>query len=300
MVKDWTEDFDKERKKYEDSDIKTAKTIGKWIFSGIAFIFIIILFFSAFYIVSAGERGILSTFGNPSMDAKAEGLHFKIPMVQGITIMDVKTQKYEADLSAASKDLQIVNTKIAINYRLVPESVPIIYKTIGTNYRESVIYPLEQEANKAATAQFTAEELITKREQVREMMKANLQEKLSSRGIIIEEVSIVNFDFSPSFNEAIEKKVTAEQNALAAKNKLEQIKFEAEQKVVTAEAEAKALALQKAQITPDLIALRQLEVQKLAIEKWNGQMPTITGGVMPFIDVNTMTSSAKPAAVPAA
>ena len=285
MVKDW-------EKEDEDSDIKTAKTIGKWIFSGIAFVFIIILFFSAFYIVSAGERGILSTFGNPSMDAKAEGLHFKIPMVQGITIMDVKTQKYEADLSAASKDLQTVNTKIAINYRLVPESVPIIYKTIGTNYRESVIYPLEQEANKAATAQFTAEELITKREEVREMMKANLQEKLSSRGIIIEEVSIVNFDFSPSFNEAIEKKVTAEQNALAAKNKLEQIKFEAEQKVVTAEAEAKALALQKAQITPDLIALRQLEVQKLAIEKWTGVLPQITGGVMPFIDMNTMTTSA--------
>ena len=137
----------------ENSDIKTAKAIGKWIFGGISFMFIITLFFSTFYIVSAGERGVLSTFGNPSMDAKAEGLHFKIPLVQGITIMDVKTQKYEADLSAASKDLQTVNTKIAINYRLVPDSVPVIYKTIGTNYRESVIYPLEQEATKAATAQ---------------------------------------------------------------------------------------------------------------------------------------------------
>ena len=113
------------------------------------------------------------------MNAQTEGLHFMIPIVNGVTIMDVKTQKYEADLSAASKDLQTVKTKIAINYHLAPDTVPVLYKTIGTGYRESVIYPLEQEANKAATAQFTAEELITKRESVREMMKINLQEKLA-------------------------------------------------------------------------------------------------------------------------
>jgi regulator of protease activity HflC (stomatin/prohibitin superfamily) len=206
--------------------------------------------------------------------------------------MDVKTQKYEADLSAASKDLQTVSTKIAINYRLVPESVPVIYKTIGTNYRESVIYPLEQEANKAATAQFTAEELITKREQVREMMKINLQEKLTSRGIIIEEVSIVNFDFSKSFNEAIEAKVTAEQNALAAKNKLEQVKYEAEQRITQATAEAEAIKIQSQAIQQNG---GTEYVQLQAIKQWNGVMPQVTGGVMPFIDVNTMVS-ATPAA----
>ena len=265
--------------------------IGAIIWTAVLCLFAVILFFNCFYIVSAGERGVLSTFGDPSMDAKAEGLHFKIPIVQSIVIMDVKTQKYEADLSAASKDLQTVNTKIAINYHVVPESVPVLYKTIGTNYRESVIYPLEQETNKAATAQFTAEELITKREQVREIMKANLQEKLLPRGIIVEEISIVNFDFSPSFNEAIERKVTAEQNALAAKNKLEQIKFEAEQKVVAATAEAEALRLQKEQVSPELIQLRQLEVQKLALERWNGILPQITGGVIPFIDVSTKTQT---------
>jgi len=261
------------------------KNVIKGIAWAVAGVFLAIVLLDSLYVVNAGERGVLLTFGSVNMEPSSEGLHLKIPFVQAVKLMDVKTQKYEADLSAASKDLQIVNTKIAINYHLVPENVPNLYKTVGIGYRENVIYPLEQEANKAATAQFTAEELITKREQVREMMKINLQEKLVQRGIIIEEVSIVNFDFSVSFNEAIEKKVTAEQNALAAKNKLEQIKYEAEQKVVTATAEAEALRLQKEQVSSQLIQLRQLEVQKLAIDKWNGVMPQITGGVMPFIDV---------------
>jgi regulator of protease activity HflC (stomatin/prohibitin superfamily) len=277
-----------------------TRDIARMITTGILCLIGAIIFFSSFYIVSAGERGVLSTFGNPSMDAKSEGLHFKIPIVQGITIMDVKTQKYEADLSAASKDLQMVNTKIAINYHLAPDTVPRLYKEIGVDYRDRVIYPLEQETNKAATAQFTAEELITRREEVREIMKQTLLEKLSSRGIIVEEISIVNFDFSASFNEAIERKVTAEQNALAAKNKLEQIKFEAEQRVVAATAEAEALRLQKEQVSPELIQLRQLEVQKLAIDKWNGIMPQITGGVMPFIDVNTMVTTTAQQTAPAA
>ena len=101
----------------------------------------------------------------------------------------------------------------------------------------------------------------------------------------MEEISITNFDFSDSFNEAIESKVTAEQNALQAKNKLKQIKYEAEQTVEKAKAEAESLRLQRQEITPDLIRLRQIEVQRTAIEKWNGKLPQVTGGAIPFIDL---------------
>lgn len=250
-------------------------------------ILIIIVLFGTFYTITAGYRGVILTFGKPTMSAMTEGLHIKMPLVQKVIKMNVKTQKYEADLTAASKDLQDVNTKIAINYHIVPDKVPEIYRDIGVSYAETVIYPYEQETNKGITSQFTAEELITKREQVREKMKIDLAEKLRPRGIIVEEVSIVNFAFSSSFTQAIEQKVTAEQLALSAKNKLEQIKYEAQQRVTTATAEAEAIKIQvqaiQSQSGKDYVQLQ-------AITKWNGVMPTFVGGnVMPFVNIPMIT-----------
>jgi len=194
--------------------------------------------------------------------------------------MDIKTQKYEADLTAASKDLQDVKTKIAINYHIDGDSAPVIYREIGLNYAEKVIYPLEQEINKAATAQFTAEELITKRDAVREIMKNTLMEKLRTRGIIVEEISIINFEFSKSFSESIEAKVVMEQSALTAKNKLEQVKYEAEQKIAAAQGEAKAIQIRGEALknNPGVIELNW-------IEKWDGHQPMVVGGATPLINL---------------
>jgi len=245
--------------------------------------FIYLTLFSTFYTISAGERGVLLTFGKPDVIPKTEGIHFKIPFVQQVAIMNIKTQKYEAELSAASKDLQDVSTKIAINYRLIPEQTVTIYQTIGFGYADTIIQPLEQEINKAVTSQFTAEELITKREAVRAEMKKQLQEKLLPRNIVVEEVSIVNFKFSESFSKAIEEKVTAEQQALTAKNKLEQVKYEAQQRVAQATAEAEAIKIQaqaiQAQGGKDYVQLQ-------AISKWNGIMPQFVGsGAVPFLNI---------------
>jgi len=252
----------------------------------IMFVFIVSgLLFASIYIISAGERGVLLTFGKPSMEAQGEGLHFKIPLVQSIKKMDVKTQKYESDSSAASKDLQVVSTKIAVNYHLVPANVPILYSEIGKDYQDRVIQPMVQEVVKASTAQFTAEELITRRPEVKEKIKELLKERLMERDIIVEDISITNFDFSESFNAAIESKVTAEQLKLKAERDLERIKIEAAQEIESAKAEAESLRLQKQQITPDLIKLREIEAQILAIEKWDGIMPQVTGGAIPFIDL---------------
>jgi len=275
---------------WDELERKKRRSLIKFVFYIAGFIFIILAVFGCFYTVSAGERAVLLTFGKPSMDAVGEGLNFKMPFIQKAVIMDVKTQKYQADLTASSRDLQDVKTTIAINYRVSPELTPQIYKTIGLGYADVVIYPLEQEVNKGITAQYTAEELITKREDVRQRMRDSLTDKLLSRGILVEEVSIVNFAFSESFSQAIEAKVTAEQNALQAKNKLEQIKYEAEQTITKATAEATALKLQKQEITPDLVKLRQIEVQRLAIEKWNGILPQVTGGAIPFISLNQDTT----------
>lgn len=250
--------------------------------------FSFICIFGTFYTISAGYRGVILTFGKPTMEAMVEGFHVKIPFVQKVIKMNVKTQKYEADLTAASKDLQDVNTKIAINYHIVPEKVPEIYRDIGITYAETVIYPYEQETNKGITSQFTAEELITKRERVREQMKTDLAEKLRPRGIIVEEVSIVNFAFSQSFTQAIEQKVTAEQLALSAKNKLEQIKYEAQQRVTQATAESEAIKIQAQAIQTQG---GKDYVQLQAITKWNGVMPTYVGGnAVPFINIPFIAS----------
>jgi regulator of protease activity HflC (stomatin/prohibitin superfamily) len=252
-------------------------------------VFILILLFGSFYIIQAGQRGVLLTFGNPDLVPKSEGLHFKWPLIQKIVKMDVQTQKYEAELTAASSDLQDVRTKIAINYHLVSEETPIIYRDIGLTYAEKLIYPLEQEANKATTSQFTAEELNSKREMVREQMKTLLAERLRSRGIIVEEISIVDFKYSDVYTQAIENKVVAEQNALAAKNKLEQVKYEAEQRIAQAEGEAKAI-----QIQVDAINKQGGEayVQLQAIKAWDGKLPLVTGGnSMPFINMNSIQTN---------
>jgi regulator of protease activity HflC (stomatin/prohibitin superfamily) len=205
--------------------------------------------------------------------------------------MDIKTQKYEADASAASKDLQVVSTKIAVNYRLSPESTPNLYQTVGLDYQNRIIQPAVQEVVKSATAKFTAEELITKRPEVKEEIEKLLKERLFGRNIIVEEISITNFDFSTSFNSAIEDKVTAEQNALAAKNKLEQIKYEAEQAVTAAKGQADSQALLAVSVNQDTLEYQRLLNERAAIDKWNGQLPSITGGVTPFVNFDLKTST---------
>ena len=263
-------------------EIKKA-TLFKYSIYLIVLILFVSVLFGSFYQISAGERGVLLTFGKADSETKGEGLHFKIPFVQIVKKLDIKTQKYEADLTAASRDLQDVNTKIAINYHLVGERVPEVYTNIGIDYAEKVIHPLEQETNKAITAQYTAEELITKREEVRQKMKESLAEKLQPRGIIVEEISIVNFAFSSSFTQAIEQKVTAEQLKLKAERDLERIKIEAEQKVTQAKAEADSITIQSQALkqNPDILKLR-------AIEKWDGVLPKVTSGAIPFVPINEL------------
>ena len=166
------------------------------------------------------------------------------------------------------------------------ESAVNLYKQIGSNYRSVVIDPAVQEVVKMITAQYTAEEIITKRSEVSMKMTDLLDEKISQNGIEIEAFNVINFDFSEEFNKAIENKQIAQQQALKAEQDLNRIKIEAEQKIVQAKAEADALKLQKQEITSDLLELRRIEAQLKAIEKWNGELPTYNGGdAVPFIEI---------------
>ncbi|MCK9370046.1 prohibitin family protein [Candidatus Dojkabacteria bacterium] len=264
---------------------REVKMVIRFVIFLIIGVFILILLFGTFYTIPAGYRGVVLTLGKPSPVATGEGLNFKVPLVQSVVKMDTRTQKYESDLSAASSDLQDVFTKIAINYHLSPDSAVEVYRGIGTNYAEKIIFPLEQESNKASTAQYVAADLVKKREEVRTKMENLLREKLAPRGIVIESISIVDFKYSPIFSAAVENKVTAEQNALAAKNKLEQIKYEAEQRVAQAKGEADAIAIQASAINSQG---GKDYVQLQAISKWDGKLPTYMmngNGVTPFLDI---------------
>ncbi len=256
------------------------------IFGGIvAFVAVIIVIISwPFGIVGAGERGVLLRWGAVTEHVLGEGLYVRVPIMDRIVKMDVKIQKEEVIATAASKDLQTVNSTVALNYHIDPERVAHIYQDVGPEYRIRLIDPALQESVKSSTAKYTAEELITRREEVRDDIKAHLTDKLSPRGILIDDFNIVNFQFSSAFDDAIELKVTAEQSALAAKNKLEQIKFEADQKIEEARGKAEALRVESAalQSSPQILQLR-------ALEKWDGKLPTVMGSeAVPFIDVNSI------------
>jgi len=258
-------------------EINIAKMISR---ASIAFV-AILLIFGSFGTVGAGERGVLLQFGAVQDKVFGEGLYFKIPFVHTVVKMDVRIQKDEINASAASKDLQIVTSRIALNYHIDPYSVNKIWQEVGKNYNIRIIAPSIQEAVKAESAKFTAEELIIKREEVKEQIKANLTKRLLERSIIVDEFNIIEFQFSQAFNEAIEAKVTAEQLKLKADRDLQRIVIEADQKIADARGKAEAIRI-------EAVALRQNPqvVELRWIEKWDGKVPLYWGEASPFIGIN--------------
>jgi len=158
---------------------------------------------------------------------------------------------------------------------------------VGLAYGERIVDPAIGESVKAITAQYTAEELISKRSEVSSKIKEILSAKLATYYMVLDEINITEFKFSEEFNNAIEQKQIAEQQALKANLDLQRIEIEAKQKIEQAKAEAESLRLQKQEVTPELVQLREIEAKLKAIEKWDGKLPNVTGGAIPFIDVNS-------------
>lgn len=260
------------------------KIPGKVMLIGIAGVVIFMLILATYFGVDAGDRGVVLRFGEVNRVVDP-GPHFKIPLAEEVVYMSVRVQKTTTKTEAASRDLQVVQTTMVLNYNLKPSKAGSMYSNIGLNYNERVIDPAVKESFKAAAARYTAEELISKRETLKTEVRNYLRDRLHVFGVVVVELSITDFEFSQEFNKAIESKQTAEQNALRAKRDLERIKVEAEQKIASARAEAEALRLQRQVISPELIQLRQIEAQIKAIEKWDGKLPNVTGGTVPFIQV---------------
>lgn len=262
-----------------DSETETWNVRLRMLFG---FLFLLINIFGCFTTIKTGEVGIKVRFGEIVSSTTDTGIVFKLPF-EDIKKINVKVQKYENEetFSTSTKDLQIVNNiKVSINYQIDGTKAVDLYKTVGTNYQTTVLEPSIQETIKAVISQYTAEELVTKRSDVSLAINNTLDERISLYGINSVAVSINNFDFSESYNQAIEQKAVAEQEVETSKNQLEKAKIDAEKKKVEAQGEAEANALLQQSLTDQIIAQQ-------FIEKWNGQLPTtMTDSAIPFINAN--------------
>ena len=248
-------------------------------------VLLICIIASAVYTVKSGERALVFTWGKLT-SVSGEGFHFKMPVAQEINIVDIRVQRTDAPAEAASKNMQSVKTVITVNYRLDAAKLIELYSTVGLDVENKVISSRVQEVVKAAVARYTADELLVKRETIKDEISESLTRQLAQYFIIVEfgGVQITNFSFSKEFDRAIEEKQVAEQKALTAKNDLERIKVEAEQQVAHAQGQAEAIRIQaeaiRAQGGKEFVQLK-------AIEKWDGELPTYMGAnaPLPFIEV---------------
>lgn len=275
----------------------------------ILIIVIIILATSSFVIVESGHVGVIRTLGAVQPVPLSEGFHLKKPFIDKIEQIDVRLNKAQSKSAAASKDLQTVQTQVTVQYSLLGPSSPETYQKIGTRevVAATVIEPAIQESVKAITAQYTAEQLVTKRAEVKlqiqeaidNFINVTLKDKNVPAALKISNVAITDFEFSGEFNKAIELKVKAEQEALQAKNEKTRRVTQAEaayqeQKLaadaaaydIEARSRAKADAIEReAKALKDNPALIQLRLS----EKWDGTLPKFTGGeAIPFIDINSV------------
>lgn len=250
----------------------------------------LILTLSSFGVIDAGERGVRVRLGNV-VGVVDPGLYFKLPIIEKVRKMDIRTRTviYEREnpLASASLDLQDVDIASVTNYHIDPTKVMevyIRYRTLDA-FEESIIRPAVRDTVKAMASQYTASDLITKRPEFAEKVATKLNERLSDTYVVVEQSNITDIQFSESFTAAIEAKVTATQNAEAAKNDLEKVKFEAQQQIEKAKAEAESIQIQ-AQAVNSQGGADYVQLQ--AIKKWNGVLPAqmVPGSAVPFLNLN--------------
>ena len=248
--------------------------IVKYVLLTLIVIFLIITFFNSFKTIPTGFVGVKTRFGQVQDTMLNEGLNLKVPFIEKIVLMDCRTQKTEYTMEASSKDLQkISNFKIAINYNITNDTANKLYRSVGVDYKTIIVEPAIQEAMKATVANYTAEELITKRNEVSEFALNKLSPKLQENGITLTSLNILDLSFSEEFDKAVENKQIVEQQTQQAQYELEKARVENQKKIENAQADAEVMAAQNAQITDNYLRLKEIENQKAMIDKWSGNLP---------------------------
>ena len=239
----------------------------------VALVIGLILFFASTAIVPTGHIGVVTLYSKVQEKYLDAGFHIVKPFVEDVHDIDIRTQKYQGTVEGSAKDLQIVNVTMSINYQIKPEKASELYAKVGKNYNDTILKPALQSGLKAAIAKFTAEEMITKRSEVANAITEELNSRLDEY-FLITAVNLENIGFTDEFNKAVEAKTTNQQKAEAEKAQLEIIKVQNEQKINTAEAEAKVRELQSQSVTEKSLEQLRLEIQRELVNKWDGHYPT--------------------------
>lgn len=251
------------------------KNLKKIIVGVVALVMVLIVLFGSAVTIKPGHTGVVVTMGKVEDKVLQEGFHLKVPFIQKIITIDNRIVKLEVDTEAFSKDLQTVDTSLAINYRIDKNQSYYIYKNVGSNYEDVLVIPAVNEVLKATTSKYTAEETVVNRSLISEGLVKGLNEKLNSYGLYVADVNIINYDFSEAYINAIEEKQVAQQKLLTAETEKQTAitKAEAEAETVKIKAEADAEANR---ILSESLSQNVIEYKK--IEKWDGKLPTVTGG----------------------
>ncbi|MDR2840317.1 MAG: prohibitin family protein [Paludibacter sp.] len=244
-----------------------SKSISKYVIIGLITIFLIIIFSSSFYTIDTGERGVVLRFGSLQSIAN-EGLNVKVPFIDRVETLSVRDKKLSVNIAVSSSDIQTITVEVGVVFALDPNKVGQLYQRYGTIIEETLLRPALSEKINSIIAEYPIEKFVEKRAEISNRINVAFSSQVVGSGIIVKDLLIVNHDFSDEFNKAIEDKKIAEQGSLAAKFTLERMKLEAE-----------AQRIKQASLSP-------MVLQEMAINKWDGKLPTyFSGSQLPFITI---------------
>lgn len=259
----------------------SVKSIIKWVAIGLSAVLLLCILIGGIYSVDPGHRGVLTTLGKVEQKSYPNGVGFKWPFISSMQEVDVRTQKMEEQTSSYTSDVQTAQMQYVFTYDLRPDNVHVLYETVGMDYESKIVVPKLNDVLKDVVGKWQAQELVSNRDKAREEVLAGLQSQLDTRFFQNISFQFINIDYSERFEDAIESKVIAEQKAQEAVNNTQRIKEEADQKVITAKAEAEAMRI-KSQALRENKGLTEYE----AVLRWDGKLPQyMMGNTVPMINL---------------
>ena len=262
----------------------------------VVLLILFIVSWGSFAIVPAGHRGVVLWWGSVEKRIMGEGLNFKVPIAERVIKVDVKVQPHPfKEIDASSKEYQMVKMTGMMNFHIDPAFVNDLYQKVGLDFADKVIDPAFNDFVKEVVPTYPIGEILPKREEIRKRAMGKLGENLARYHIIVDDIYFANIRFSPEYEGAIEAKQVAQQQVETQRQVLAQREIEAQQKVASAKGEAESiLVVAQGQAKANDALSRSISpilVQYKGIEKWNGILPQVTGGAVPFIDLGKMGGS---------
>lgn len=265
-----------------DSEV-SVKSIIKWVAIGLSAVLLICVLIGGIYSVDPGHRGVLTTLGKVEQKSYPNGVGFKWPFISSMTEIDVRTKTMTAQTSSYTSDVQTAAMEYTFTYELVPNNVHVLYESVGMDYETKKIVPVLNDVLKDVIGKWQAQDLVSNRDKAREEVLMGLQSRLDNNFFQNVTFQFINIDYSDKFEDAIENKVIAEQRAQQAVNDTKRIQEEAEQKVITAKAEAEAM-----EIKAKALERNKSLVDYEAVLKWDGKLPQyMLGNSVPMINMGT-------------